>query len=103
MQAFNSIEAVQFGFCHCLLQTISLGLLPRHSQKLKKLEKEGQKRLEKSFDLVALIKQQRAVSALLRLLLSKHERRLLKFQRKEVVIEVKGQDSSESDESSIRE
>ena len=103
MKAFNSIEVVQFGSCYCLVKTISFGLLPRNSQKLKMLEKEGQKRLEKSFDLVALIKQQRAVRALLRILLSKHERRLLKFQRKEVVIEVKGQDSSESDESSIRE
>ena len=48
--------------------------------------------MTKQLDIVKLVRNSRSLKTLLRLLLSKQERRLLRFQRREAVINLKSEE-----------
>ena len=72
---FDSIAAFKMHICEQLLYALSCGSLPRGGKK--RVLSKVQRKIEKQLDLVTMIKKMRAFNALLRLLLTYKERRLI--------------------------
>ena len=91
-----SIRPLKFTTGFTLINAFTLGKCSGDRKRRKALEK-GLNELDRHLDVIKLVRQNRVFTTLLRLLLHKQERRLIRFQRRECILEDRKMMSSEED------
>ena len=102
-EALDSIKPFNNPKCFTLMQALTCGLCPRKQAQRRRAIALGSHGIDRELDVVRLIRQSRTLTTLVRLLLSRDERRLLKFQKREAVLKISELQNKEDDSSSFED